>query len=595
MNRLRSSLIALLAGVSSFAAVPDVSLGSKVLVNQPRHETLSTTLDLQKIRLLTPAEINELTGKKSKSAVKRKAVDVTASNWKQLTGARVKDPLLTSIGLTMPEIYNVDLYQDADDELHFAISNPLKNSEYNGIALLNSNAVYLASSSVMELIAKNGEDDRYYFSEVELGTVNTSFQRAFGGTKLSLVNLAGYNIDKNGKDTNGSHYGELNDNVITFPAGTVYLYVDDKPYAYYVDDYSVALPDGKLYETALAAYSLIESEYSVSVGDLCNCVGDKDQYLAVTYTLGGDVESASVALIPMYCTPDDEYYKYAGSDMYSLGTVTKSGYFYIKPSADVDSIMAAYGSDIATRMPYSYIMAAFDANGKYLPGSGSVLQLFYQPDESDHYRSIGKGKFTDGFFPQLTSDDVAPTAEVDIEESIYDDDKGLIRVVNPFSSIAGYEAYADTTHNHYLYMNVREREGYPICIEPSSTGIDLGAGNVIAVSVSYYGMFSSGDYSSYNGTYDAATNTVTFPAQSLMIAYPHLYKGDWMTSNYYGGFSLKLPDGYSPTTSSVADIAIDNDAPIEYFNLQGMRIDNPTPGQLVIRRQGAATTKLVVR
>jgi hypothetical protein len=68
-----------------------------------------------------------------------------------------------------------------------------------------------------------------------------------------------------------------------------------------------------------------------------------------------------------------------------------------------------------------------------------------------------------------------------------------------------------------------------------------------------------------------------------------------MTSNYYGGFSLKLPDGYSPTTSSVADIAIDNDAPIEYFNLQGMRIDNPTPGQLVIRRQGAATTKLVVR
>ncbi len=38
-----------------------------------------------------------------------------------------------------------------------------------------------------------------------------------------------------------------------------------------------------------------------------------------------------------------------------------------------------------------------------------------------------------------------------------------------------------------------------------------------------------------------------------------------------------------------------NDAPVEYFDLQGRRVTNPAAGQIVIRRQGADVTKVIVR
>ncbi len=40
--------------------------------------------------------------------------------------------------------------------------------------------------------------------------------------------------------------------------------------------------------------------------------------------------------------------------------------------------------------------------------------------------------------------------------------------------------------------------------------------------------------------------------------------------------------------------AVEN-APVEYFNLQGVRVDNPAAGQVVIKRQGAKATKTIVR
>lgn len=40
-------------------------------------------------------------------------------------------------------------------------------------------------------------------------------------------------------------------------------------------------------------------------------------------------------------------------------------------------------------------------------------------------------------------------------------------------------------------------------------------------------------------------------------------------------------------------VAVDADAPVEYFNLQGMRVVNPSKGSLVIRRQGTKVAKVI--
>lgn len=46
--------------------------------------------------------------------------------------------------------------------------------------------------------------------------------------------------------------------------------------------------------------------------------------------------------------------------------------------------------------------------------------------------------------------------------------------------------------------------------------------------------------------------------------------------------------------SGIADIVADEDAPVEYFNLQGIRVENPAAG-IYIRRQGNKVTKVLVK
>lgn len=57
--------------------------------------------------------------------------------------------------------------------------------------------------------------------------------------------------------------------------------------------------------------------------------------------------------------------------------------------------------------------------------------------------------------------------------------------------------------------------------------------------------------------------------------------------------TIASPNDY-PT--EVADIVNDDEnAPVEYYSLQGVRIDNPVPGTIVIRRQGNTVTKVRIQ
>lgn len=46
--------------------------------------------------------------------------------------------------------------------------------------------------------------------------------------------------------------------------------------------------------------------------------------------------------------------------------------------------------------------------------------------------------------------------------------------------------------------------------------------------------------------------------------------------------------------TGIEDITVDENAPVEYFNLQGVRVANPENG-LYIRRQGGKATKVYVK
>ena len=48
-------------------------------------------------------------------------------------------------------------------------------------------------------------------------------------------------------------------------------------------------------------------------------------------------------------------------------------------------------------------------------------------------------------------------------------------------------------------------------------------------------------------------------------------------------------------TTAVDNAIFDNNAPIKYYNIQGVEISNPEKGQLVIKKQGNKTTKFIVK
>ena len=61
------------------------------------------------------------------------------------------------------------------------------------------------------------------------------------------------------------------------------------------------------------------------------------------------------------------------------------------------------------------------------------------------------------------------------------------------------------------------------------------------------------------------------------------------------GFDMDNAQEEDPDEGGVADVINDNNAPVEYFNLQGVRLENPAAGQIVIRRQGTEVNKLIVK
>lgn len=65
-------------------------------------------------------------------------------------------------------------------------------------------------------------------------------------------------------------------------------------------------------------------------------------------------------------------------------------------------------------------------------------------------------------------------------------------------------------------------------------------------------------------------------------------------SSSYSAANAEIVLHYNNGKSGIDDISADNEAPVEYYNLQGVRVENPADG-LYIRRQGNKTEKVYVK
>lgn len=262
-----------------------------------------------------------------------------------------------------------------------------------------------------------------------------------------------------------------------------------------------------------------------------------------------------------------------------------------------------FDGDFMTFEEYGIVAESMD--GEYIyTGAGDLIEYGYMAWlirqgelPVTEWEEAGTATLYDGgFFTPLPRFGIGFTipVEVAMEKSTATD--GLYRLVNPWNSFFGKE------YDSYLEFDISDPEC--VIIPTQATGhVDEEYGH--AYVQNFVGMYIASGFSkedAYNAitagkenehicTYDAKNQVVNMPVNAMFTTFAN-DDSYWNLGKAHGAADsyIVMPGGHS----GVAAIAIDEDAPVEYYNLQGIRVDAPAAGQLVIRRQGNTASKVVM-
>jgi hypothetical protein len=195
--------------------------------------------------------------------------------------------------------------------------------------------------------------------------------------------------------------------------------------------------------------------------------------------------------------------------------------------------------------------------------------------------------------------------------------EGEYRLVHPYAQF--YNEYMSLIFDYdptcdYLTFDVSDpAESY---IAPSATGIYFysTSGDYIMFAYGSTNQMDGGSEASADTWGTFADGTLSFPelvipsgatsenecagALSFAQATYDTEEGEYTLSDtcylVWSPEVMKIETSIAGIKNVIADTN-DANAPVEYFNLQGMRVANPAAGQLLIQRQGSKATKVVIR
>ena len=208
------------------------------------------------------------------------------------------------------------------------------------------------------------------------------------------------------------------------------------------------------------------------------------------------------------------------------------------------------------------------------------------------WTSLGKGQWKENIVRGMFLDPTTTSVEVDVLENPLN--PGVYKIVDAYAAL--YAGLAIDSKSPDLVFDATDPTN--VLIELQSTGISAKT-STATLGVLY--VFNEGWYSETYGdpldptlkctlTTDGELYTLTLPYHSCTVY------ASTAEAFYYGSADVSVLTFTKPS-SGVANISVDSNAnaPVEYFNLQGVRVANPEAGQLVIRRQGTTVEKVVLR
>ena len=231
-----------------------------------------------------------------------------------------------------------------------------------------------------------------------------------------------------------------------------------------------------------------------------------------------------------------------------------------------------------------------------------TVALLPQPDQ---WKSIGMATFTDGWLvPAFGDSAMENTYQVPAEQNV--ENENIYRLVNPYKygplaetntcEKDGYIVFDVTDPGHVVfkladagYSNPERR-----C---SSLFVFNHMGSLVFINPYYTkeeiikefgGEFAVTTFSGGVVNFDSTSSTpdVSFALQDVANR-PRIWK-DAEGKNVNATSAIILPGA---TEAAIRAMGLESDENVEYYTPQGLRISNPEPGQIVIRRQGSIVTK----
>lgn len=282
-----------------------------------------------------------------------------------------------------------------------------------------------------------------------------------------------------------------------------------------------------------------------------------------------------------------------------------------------------------------YIDACFGAPGNISGGmiwvdqngapANMETKIFFPghiPGMEDLYNGwhdVGTATFQDGWYiPVLSIDQTQEESHYEVMLQQNDENPCLLRIVDPFHGDNPMAMYNKSNDFGYIEFDITDPDH--VVFTPVSAGMAM---NALDISEFYcynsltHAMLTQ-DKTAEEIISDPANadmlfstfkdNVLTVPSVQLDNGYYNndarigyqgaIFAGEqWeFAEGLYTNMEAKIffPEGFIPTATDMildSDPSLDSNAPVEYYNIQGIRINAPISGQLTIRRQGSKVTK----
>lgn len=402
-----------------------------------------------------------------------------------------------------------------------------------------------------------------------------------------------------------------------------------------VKELTNAMPALKKSKKAAVSAADIAGEYTITLGDYYyqGGKGEYDDECTIS------VESGLVIFEPTQTLP------FGGSLDEANGTVTftnlnlglvnfgTAGSYYVRQepyiySYDEQDIIlqdftATYADGAFTFPAESGIswVAYTDENYTQLYGYADIQDILAcvkntstDVDDSADWTSLGNATFMDGWvLPALGIDQTDPANQWEVELQQNKNDANLYRLVDPYHGNCPVAADNETSRIGHITFNVSDPDHvYFLATEAGFANTELELTklycyNTLGWAMGYLGMDDINATIQVLAQYGISCPVTTFKNGVVELTGTTDGSSDACfgdQTNTYGGYGWNDGNGAAadmaakiifPETGIDNVVAGEDDAPVKYFNLQGIEVVKPAAGQVVIRKQGNNATKFMAR